>query len=455
MKNYSKEEIQNKFNSLKSDIQPIYKNVCVIGQGFVGLPLALSFSMRNCNVIGLDIDEELIDNINLGITNHQEKYLGFTIEEILKVEIENENYIGMSSFKNALKVCNNIIFTVGMSVVNGVVSYEHIESACKELGKNIKEKDLIIIRSTLVPGTTEEFIVPLLENESGLKAGKDFYLAYASERIAEGKAFEEFENMPTVLAGINEESAIRAENLLKIICKAEIIISNSIKTVETAKVLENLQRDVNIAMVQEFARFSEMCDMDIFEVIRLANTHKRVDLLIPGAGVGGYCIPNAYYYLNAKAEKISLNLDLLKMSREKNEEVPAFIVRKLEELLLSVGKKLKKSKIAVLGISMKDYSNDDRISPAIKVIELLLEKGVEVNAFDPKVSTKYSYKVNNQVDAIQNSDVILVLAKQEGIIYEDLNQFAEIMKSQPIYMDIKAVVDKQKAEECGFKYWRI
>ncbi|NMM61489.1 nucleotide sugar dehydrogenase [Clostridium sp. P21] len=430
-------------------------NVCIIGQGFVGLPLALSYSINGCNVVGVDIKQELVNELNNGVTHHTEKHENKKIQNILEEQLRLNKYKATTLISEGVEKCSNIIITVGIPIINGNAEFSDLKSSIVDVARNLKKQDLILIRSTVVPGTTDELIKPLLEEYSGLKCGEDFYLAYASERIAEGRAFEEFESMPTVIAGINEKSARRAEKLLKIICNAEVIRADSIKIVETAKILENLQRDVNIAMVQEFARFTEALNIDIFQVIKLANTHKRVNLLMPGSGVGGYCIPNAYYYLNAKAEQISLELDLLKLSRKKNEQIPSFIVGKLQELLISIGKDIKKSKIAVIGIAMKDYSNDDRMSPAIEIIKLLLQKGVEVKAFDPKVSTKYTYKVDTQLEAIENSDAILALVKQDGIIYDNLKEFSSIMKIHPIFMDLKAVIGKREAEESGFKYWRI
>ncbi|HBX48274.1 MAG TPA: nucleotide sugar dehydrogenase, partial [Clostridiaceae bacterium] len=198
-----------------------------------------------------------------------------------------------------------------------------------------------VIRSTVIPGTTEEIILPALEEESHMKAGKDFFLAYSSERIAEGKAFEEFAYMPTVVAGINSESAKRAKELLSVVCKTEIITASCIKVVETSKVFENVQRDVNIAMVQEFARFCEAIGIDTFEVVNVANTHKRVKLLTPGPGVGGYCIPNAYYYIEPKAKEAGVSLDILKLCRHKNEMLPETIVDMLDGQAKSAGKELK------------------------------------------------------------------------------------------------------------------
>ncbi|WP_242845206.1 nucleotide sugar dehydrogenase [Clostridium novyi] len=308
-----------KIKSLNENIKEnsINKKVCVFGQGFVGLPLALSFALRGCSTIGVDVDDILVANTNKGLTHHTEKFYDVTIQDILKIQLEEKRYKATTEAEEAVKECNNIIVTVGIPIKDGKYIMDYLEAACVSIGKNLKKKDLVIIRSTVIPGTTEDFVLPILEKESGMKAGSDFYLAYASERIAEGNAFDEFANMPTLVAGINKDSLDRATEVLSIVCKAEVVPATCIKAVETSKVFENVQRDVNIAMSQEFARFTEALGIDIFEVIKLANTHKRVNLLTPGPGVGGYCIPNAYHYIAPKANELAVDMDILNLSREK------------------------------------------------------------------------------------------------------------------------------------------
>jgi UDP-N-acetyl-D-mannosaminuronic acid dehydrogenase len=430
-------------------------DLCVIGQGFVGLPLALSFAIKGKRVIGVDNNKQLGKDLINGITNSKEKYRDKTIGKILKEQILSDKYRYIDSIKEAMSRTNNIVLTVGVPVDSGRINLDSLEQCCSEIGENLKIGDFILIRSTLTPGTTEETIIPIIEKMSKLKAGIDFYVAYSSERIAEGKAFEEFQSMPTLIGAICKNSMAKAKELLSIICDEEIIEASSIKAVETAKIMENIQRDVNIAMAQEFARFTEVNNLDIFEVIRLTNTHKRVNLLLPGPGVGGYCIPNAYYYLKQKADKENVSLDLCKTAREINENVPQIIVNKIEELLKGKGKSITSSKVAVLGLAMKDNTNDIRLSPAIQVCELLLEKGIIVNAYDGQITENISFKVNTIEEAFRRSDAIVVLAKQNDIGYTDLDKMKKLMNINPIFIDTKNVIDNDFASAKGFSYWRI
>jgi UDP-N-acetyl-D-mannosaminuronic acid dehydrogenase len=318
----------------------------------------------------------------------------------------------------------------------------------------LKQNDLVIIRSTVIPGTTEEKLLPILEKESRMKAGVDFYLAYSSERIAEGRAFDEFAYMPTVVGGVNEESAKRAQKLLAVVCKTDVIIAGNIKVVETAKVFENVQRDVNLAMVQEFARFAEGMDIDIHEVIRVANTHKRVSLLSPGPGVGGYCIPNAYHYLEPKANEMGVSLDLLKLSREKNSRLPEVMVNMFEKELEGTGKKLEGAKVGVLGIAMKDYSNDDRLSPPIDIIRILENRGAKVFAYDPAVPTDYDFKVSAVDEALRSMDGIMVLAKQKEFDWFDLSYLLERLEKGIVIFDTRNLFAgyKNELKEKGIIY---
>ncbi|MEG0370969.1 MAG: nucleotide sugar dehydrogenase [Clostridium sp.] len=418
-------------NKVKSHLE----NVAVFGQGFVGLPLSLSFSFRGCNVYGVDILEKLVNETNAGITHHTECFEGKTIQAILNEELEAGRYRATADMVGALEKCNNIVLTVGMT---------EVIACCRTIGKHLKKGDLVLVRSTVVPGTTEDRVLPILEAESGMTAGVDFYLAYSSERIAEGFAFDEFAYMPTITAGVNEESSKRAKELLEVVCQTPVVVASEIKVVETSKVFENVQRDVNIAMVQEFARFTESLGISIHEVIKIANTHKRVNLLTPGPGVGGYCIPNAYHYIEPKATEMGMSMDILKICREKNADLPNVMVNILRNSLNSVSKDLKGAKVGVLGVAMKDYSNDDRISPPIEIIKLLIEAGAEVCAFDPAVPTKYDFKVDSLDQVLNGKDAIIVLAKQKefeeitsDVLVNSLNKNAVVFDTRNLFAELK------------------
>lgn len=412
--------------------------VAVFGLGFVGLPLALSFAMRGCTVCGVDINEELVAEINAGVTHHQESYRGEGIREVLRRELDAGRFGATSRPAEAMAACDNIIITVGLPVSDGIPYTGHLEECARSVAAGLKRGDLVVVRSTLVPGMTRGLVLPILE-ESGLEAGKDFDLAYSSERIAEGKAFEEFENMPGLVSGYDQRAALRAREMLSVVTRAELTVASSFEVVETAKVVENVSRDVNIAFVNELTRFTKALGIDIFEVISLANTHKRVSLLTPGPGVGGYCIPNALHYLSPRADELGVNLALMKTARNVNEDMPAHVVSLVMKHLRVPPSE---ARVAVLGIAMKDYSSDDRCSPALKIIKLLESAGVEVRAYDPAVPTKYPFSVESIEQALSGAHGAIALARQEGINYSDLNLFVRMMSGEgtPFIIDAKNII---------------
>ncbi|MDH4617686.1 nucleotide sugar dehydrogenase [Brevibacillus sp. AY1] len=420
--------------------QPV--RVAVVGLGFVGLPLALTYAMKGANVVGIDVVPRVVDEINAGHSHHMESYQGKTLPEILKEQIAAGRFRATTSYEEAAKEVNHYIVTAGIPVHNGDPDLGPLKSCAQTLGSVLKKGDTIMIRSTVVPGTTEEVLAPILEEVSGLVAGTDFYLTYCSERIAEGRAFEEFIHMPLVLGGINEQSAIKGKELLSVISETDVTISD-IRVVETAKVIENIQRDVNIAMVQEFARFAESFGIDTFELIKVANTHKRVNLLTPGPGVGGFCLPNALYYLQPKARELGVSLPLLQQARHINDGVPDVLIDMLENALKDKGKRLSGSRVAVLGLAMKDFSNDDRVSPVHDLVNNLQSRGVEVVSYDPAVPTRYEHKANTLQEAVQGADALLLTAVQKEFADIDWTSLVSSMAGSPVLFDTKNRIPRE------------
>ncbi|UFJ39173.1 nucleotide sugar dehydrogenase [Brevibacillus humidisoli] len=420
--------------------------VAVVGLGFVGLPLALTYAMKGATVIGVDALPSVVEEINAGRSHHLEAYEGKTLPEILREQLAAGRFYATSSYEEAAASVDHYIVTVGLPVHNGDPDLGPLKSCAHTLGSVIKQGDTVMLRSTVVPGTTEEVVLPILEQVSGLVAGKDFYLTYCSERIAEGRAFEEFIHMPLVLGGVNQESADKGKELLAFISEADVTISD-IRVVETAKVIENIQRDVNIAMVQEFARFAEAYQIDTFELIKVANTHKRVQLLTPGPGVGGYCLPNALYYLLPKAKELGVPITLLQNARQINDSVPKVLVEMLERELRAVNKNLAGGRIAILGLAMKDFSNDDRVSPVHDLISLLQAAGAEVVSYDPAVPSRYEHKRDTLEEAVRGADALMLTAVQQAFVEIDWKILAREMASEPILFDTKNRIPRELDKE--------
>jgi len=430
------------------------KKVAMFGLGFVGLPLALSFSMRGCEVIGVDIDEELVTDLNRGHSHHLEVYEGRGLPEILREQLAAGRFRAVIDGRIAMQECDNIIITVGIPVEGNQHDMTPLTEVCRTVGQGLKKGDLVLIRSTVIPGTTRDIILPILEQESDLTAGADFYLAYSSERIAEGRAFHEFEHMPAALAGLNEECSQRAFSLMSIVTQAPIMQASSMEVVETSKVMENISRDVDIAMSNEFTRFCKNMGIDIFEVVAVANTHQRVNLLTPGPGVGGYCLPNALYYLLPKAQELNVPLPLLQTARQVNDEMPRYVS---DLVLRNLPVAPAQARIAALGLAMKDYSNDDRMSPALAVIAALEEAGCQVRAYDPAVPNHYPFKVDSLEEAVTGAHGIVILARQHGLDAVNFDLFKRLMapEGQPFIVDTKNLYDPELVWQNGFKLERL
>ncbi|MEW6183226.1 MAG: nucleotide sugar dehydrogenase [Bacillota bacterium] len=413
-----------------------YNEVAVFGLGFVGLPLSLCFTLANCKVIGVDANAGLVEEINSGVTYHQEQYRGFPIQDILRQELDRGSFKATTDPREALSRSQDIIVTVGLPVAEGMPDPGPLTGCLKSIADGLKPGDLVLIRSTLVPGMMRRLVKPLLE-ESGLKAGEDFYLGYAPERIAEGRAFEEFVTMPVVVSGIDEASREEAAELLRVVTRAEVIPASFFEAAEIEKLVENISRDVNIALVNELSNVTRALGVNTFEVVRLANTHKRVKLLQPGAGVGGYCLPNAFHYLAPLAREAGIDLRLMPAARQVNDEMPRTVADMVLRLLPVPPRE---AKVAVLGLAMKDYSSDSRQSPAVRVVGHLQEAGLTVRAFDPVIPRTYPFQVETLEKALDGAHGAVILVKQKGLDFQTPEPFVRFLDpSAPFIVDIKNV----------------
>lgn len=421
--------------------------IAVVGLGFIGLPLALSYAMKGFRVVGIDVNPLLVDALNRGETSSKEKDGERTAQEILREQVAAGRFRATTDYREAAGEVSSYIVTVGVPVVQGEPDFTFLDGAIHSLADVLQKDDLLLIRSTVVPGTTKERIIPALA-QKGWIAEENLYVAYCSERIAEGRAFEEFRHMPLALGAAGPKSLQRAHELMAQVCEAPIYHTD-MTVVEAAKVVENVQRDVNIALVQEIARFCQAAGIDTHELIRIANTHTRVNLLYPGPGVGGYCLPNAFYYLEAAARSHDVQLPLMRLSRETNDDVPRHIVKRVQDALLLQGKGLRGAKVAVFGLAMKDHSNDTRISPSLEIVRLLLEKGAQVYAYDPQVGLDADFVREDPQECLEEADAFFLLCWQPQ--YERLD-FAELlarMKRPAVIFDGKQKVDAALCQSWG------
>ncbi|WAH37836.1 nucleotide sugar dehydrogenase [Alicyclobacillus dauci] len=403
------------------------ETVSVVGLGFIGLPLSICLCERGLRVIGVDTASSKVEQLMNGVAYVQEDYRGETLTERLQVHLASGAFVPTTRLSVAAWESTTYLVTVGIPTDprTGSLVTEPLTEAMAALGRVIKPHDLVIIRSTVVPGMVEDMCVPILEEHSRMVAGVDFHVAYAAERVAEGRAMIEFQTLDIVVGGLTEQCAELAARVLGKLTDGHIHVTD-LRVAQLAKVIENAQRDVNLAIVNQLRQVAASHHVDLYELIQMVNTHPRVNLLLPSVGVGGYCIPNAYHYLRASVDETTYPLPLFQTARELNEAVPSDIAGALAKELKQADKSIDGAVVAVLGLGMKDGSNDTRQSPAIRCVEELQRLGATVRAFDPLIETPKPYQVTSMEACLKGADAILVGAWQPAFERDD---WAELLST--------------------------
>ncbi|MDI6655816.1 MAG: nucleotide sugar dehydrogenase, partial [Candidatus Hydrothermarchaeota archaeon] len=336
----------------------------------------------------------------------------------------------------------------------GAPDLRALESACGVVAQNLSKGKLVIIESTVPPGATERIIIPILESSS-LKAGGDFYLAYSPERAMPTKTLEEIQTNSRIIGGVNEESAEVAKELYRNIARGELILSD-VKTVEVVKLIENTYRDVNIALANEIALLCEKLGVDALKAIEIANKHPRVHLHLPGAGVGGHCIPKDPHFLIHKAEELGLELRVIKAAREVNENMPQHILELVKKALRNVNKTIENSKISILGIAYKGNTDDVRGTPSKKIIEGLLQTNCKVFSHDPLVSQDFGGKFSNDLsETLKDSDCVVIVTDHDAYKRLDVQEFAKNLKKPSVIVDGRRILNPKEVEKEGISYFGV
>ncbi len=387
--------------------------VAVVGLGFVGLPLSLAYWQSGAEVFGAEIDPALRHELAQGITHHLESDDGKPISAILRDALDSGRYHLLADASEATRSSDATIVTVGIPHRDDSLDLTALQGALRQVAAAAGQGHLILLRSTVPPGTTRRDLLGVLE-ALGRRPGVDVYAAYCPERIAEGRAFHEFRAMPVILGAFDDASLERAREVVSFVTQAGIATTESVEAAELSKVIENVQRDVNIAIAQELARACEAAGVDVFEVIRLANTHERVHLLEPGPGVGGFCLPLALSYFLPFAEENRIETPTLLAARRTNAAVPKVLAEQALRHARSLAPD-ETPRIAVFGLAMKDYSNDARLSPSIEVCELLAAAGAEVRAVDPAVPQSFPFKGQDPLWAVEGAHALMLLSRQRDL----------------------------------------
>lgn len=416
--------------------------LAIVGLGYVGLPLALTYALDGFQVSGVDIDARRIASISTSSLGMREDFDGVPVNDVLRTCLADGRLMVTSKFDELPKDVTTFIITVGIPIDKAwSLDMSMLMSACTQLGKLLKKGDLVICRSTVPVGTTRGLVLSTLERESGLAAGTDFDLAYSSERIAEGHAYDEFRNMPLVVGGIDAKSLDRATQILGAVNREPVFKASSIELVEAAKMFENAQRDVNIAVADQLARFANRFDIPTWELIEACNTHSRVKILMPGIGVGGHCIPYASPYLFGSLsdqDECDELLPTFVSARRANTAQPAYIAARMARSMCG----LEGKRILFVGIAMKDYSDDVTVSPAVDLATALAKAGAEVHVLDTIAEAPREFGRETDIETGSSwADAIVLPIRQSHVDYETLKTVVAAAAGRLVLFDFRGVFE--------------
>lgn len=355
-------------------------DVAVIGLGYVGLPLCLAFAKSGANVLGVDVDSTKANKIIAG-----ESYIKHIPSGDIAAAVEAKKLTATDDFSKLMNAEAILICVPTPLTVNRTPDLSYVEATVQAIAPHLREGQLVVLESTTYPGTTDEVVKPILEKGSGLIAGEDFYLAYSPEREDPGNPKSNFSDCPKVVGGLSQKCRDAACSLYKRIVKNVVPVSDC-KIAEATKLMENIFRSINIALVNELKVIYAQMGIDVWEVIRAASTKPFGYMpFYPGPGLGGHCIPIDPFYLSWKALEFGHHTRLIELAGEINTAMPEYVVSRVIDALNDTEKPVRKSRILILGIAYKADVDDDRESPSYVIMELLERRGAVVSFNDPHV----------------------------------------------------------------------
>ena len=402
--------------------------VGIIGLGYVGLPLAVAFAEEDVDVVGLDVDHRVVEGIARGESS---------VEDVPSERLAPlvGDRISVTSDHAQLADCDAVVICVPTPLAHQrEPDLAYVDSAGRSLAAVLREGQLVVLESTTYPGTTRDRLMPLLE-ESGLKAGTDFNVAFSPERIDPGRTDHTIRSTPKLVGGLTSACLDRATELYSLICD-EIVPLSSPEAAELTKLLENIFRSVNIAMVNELAMLADRMDIDIWEVIDAAATKPYGFMRFePGPGMGGHCLPIDPFYLAFKAREYDFPTEFIELAGKINQQQPHFCVDKIVRALNDVGRPARGSRVLMLGVSYKAGVGDLRESPALRIGRLLRDLGAEISYHDPHVPEVPELGLSSAPldEALEACDVACVVTAHPEVDYE------AVVAAAPLVVDFRGV----------------
>lgn len=420
--------------------------VGVVGLGYVGLPLAVEKAKAGYKTIGFDVQNKKVELVNQG-----HNYIGDVVDDDLKELVKN----GMLKATTDFNFVKDVDF-VAICVPTPLDDHQqpdisYVKSSAEQIAKHMTKGTMVVLESTTYPGTTEELLKPILEKESGLKCGKDFYLGFSPERVDPGNKQFKTKNTPKVVGAVGEDATEVIAAMYRSVLEGDVYEVSSPAIAEMEKILENTYRNINIGLANEMAMLCDKMGINYWEVVDAASTKPYgFQAFYPGPGLGGHCIPLDPYYLSWKAREYGFHTSMIESSMIVNDKMPEYCVERAMKILNRQGMALSRSKVLVLGIAYKQDIDDYRESPAIDVIEILKENGAKVEFFDPYIP-EYKHRGENfrgiekiDSDIVSKYDLIIITASHSNVDYNMVNNNAKAVFDTKNAM--KEIVYREKIE---------
>lgn len=426
--------------------------ISVIGLGYVGMPIAVAFA-RKTDVIGFDISEEKVELYKRGIDPTKE----VGDEAIKKTSVE------FTSDESRLRDAKFHIVAVPTPVnADHTPDLKSVESASRILARNLAKGSVVVFESTVFPGVTEEICVPILENESGMKCGVDFKVGYSPERINPGDKVHRLESIVKVVSGMDEESLETIAKVYELVASAGVYKAESIKVAEAAKVIENSQRDINIAFMNELSIIFNKMGIDTKSVLKAAGTKWNFLNFYPGL-VGGHCIGVDPYYLTYKAEQLGYHSQVILSGRRINDDMGRYVAENLIKILIKADIPVKGARVVILGLTFKENCPDTRNTKVKDIADELKEYGIDPFIVDPEadeheVAREYGIELL-PFDHIKEMDAVLIAVAHERFLNLKRDNFNQMYKKNKngnrVIIDIKGILNREEYESAGYRYWRL
>ena len=428
------------------------EKIALTGLGYVGMPIAVAFA-KKAEVIGFDLNQKKIELYQNGID---------PTNEVGNEAIKNTTVVFTSDETKLQEAKFHIIAVPTPVNVDKTPDLSPVEGASRIVGRNLTKGSYVVYESTVYPGVTEDICVPILERESGLKCGVDFKVGYSPERINPGDKIHRLENIKKIVSGMDAESLETIAKVYELVIEAGVHKAGSIKVAEAAKVVENSQRDINIAFMNELAMVFDRMGIDTKEVVEAMNTKWNALGFYPGL-VGGHCIGVDPYYFVYQAEKLGYHSQIILSGRKINDGMGEFVADNIIKQLILANKIVKQAKVVILGITFKENCPDTRNSKVADIIKRLREYSIEPVVVDPqadKEGAKREYGVAlTALKDIKDADCIVLAVAHDAFkditLHKMNSMFKECPQNEKVVIDVKSILDKKEMLRSGYRYWRL